>query len=451
MDHSYKICMQLQDDNKEEPPVIRESIQIAIDHVESNIKEDISAQELADIAGYSVFHFYRSFQSAVGVPVMQYVLRRKLLHAICEIGEGRKKNDVVYEYGFETYSGFYRSFVREIGYTPAQYLQSFKAKKPYKINILQEEHIMVSKKTISEVLANWGLQNEKVADIVFVETGEISETAKYVGEDFVIKYTPNLGNAKKAIEISKALENVGLSSPAVVQTDDGREYVGYGELYFVLTKRVNGQRVMASKLYLDDYEAKARFIGEIVGQLDLALAKIDVLVEEADLGKTIKEWTVPKLKGKLDVDTDLMDNLAEEFDQLYMGLPRQIIHRDPNPSNIILAEDKWGVIDFELSEKNARIFDPCYAATAILSETYEEGNEALLLKWVEVLKEIMLGYDSVVRMSDQEKKAVPYMILANQFVATAFFADKDKYTELFKTNKKMTEWIVGNREKINIL
>ena len=443
--------MQLQDDNKEEPPVIRESIQIAIDHVESNIKEDISAQELADIAGYSVFHFYRSFQSAVGVPVMQYVLRRKLLHAICEIGEGRKKNDVVYEYGFETYSGFYRSFIREIGYTPAQYLQSFKAKKPYKINILQEEHIMVSKKTISEVLANWGLQNEKVADIVFVETGEISETAKYVGEDFVIKYTPNLGNAKKAIEISKALENVGLSSPAVVQTDDGREYVGYGELYFVLTKRVNGQRVMASKLYLDDYEAKARFIGEIVGQLDLALAKIDVLVEEADLGKTIKEWTVPKLKGKLDVDTDLMDNLAEEFDQLYMGLPRQIIHRDPNPSNIILAEDKWGVIDFELSEKNARIFDPCYAATAILSETYEEGNEALLLKWVEVLKEIMLGYDSVVRMSNQEKKAVPYMILANQFVATAFFADKDKYTELFKTNKKMTEWIVGNREKINIL
>ena len=33
-----------------------------------------------------------------------------------------------------------------------------------------------------------------------------------------------------------------------------------------------------------------------------------------------------------------------------MDLPRQVIHRDPNPSNIILAKDKWGFIDFELSE-----------------------------------------------------------------------------------------------------
>ena len=431
--------------------MIRESIQKAIDHVESNIREDITAAELADIAGYSVFHFYRSFQSAVGVPVMQFVLRRKLLHAISEIGEGRKKTDVVYEYGFETYSGFYRSFLREIGYTPAQYLRNFKAKKPYRINILQEEHIMVSKKTISEALVNWDLQDEKVTDIVFPETGEISDTASYVGEKYVVKYTPNLGNVKKEIEIAKALENVGLSSPAVVQTKDGREYVAYGELYFVLTKRVNGQRVMASEVYLDDYEAKARFIGEIVGQLDLALEKIDVLVDEADLAKTVKEWAVPRLKGKLEIEPEMTDKLVETFAGLYHELPRQIIHRDPNPSNIILAEDKWGVIDFELSERNARVFDPCYAATAILSETYEDGNEALLLKWTDVLKEIMLGYDSVVKMTNAEKEAVPYMVLADQLIATAYFADKDKYAELYLTNKKMTEWIVGNMDRISIV
>lgn len=431
--------------------MIRESIQKAIDHVERNIKEDLTAEELAGIAGYSVFHFYRSFQSAVGVPVMQYVLRRKLLHAISEIGEGKKKNEVVYEYGFETYSGFYRSFIREIGYTPVEYLQNYKAKKPYKINILQEEHIMVSKKIISEVLKNWGLQDEKIADVVFAETGEISDTAKYVGDDYVIKYSPNLGNVKKAIDISKALEDVGLSSPVVVLTEDRREYVENGELYFILTKIVNGERVMASKLYLDDYKEKARFIGEIVGQLDLALWKIDVLVDEANLGKTIKEWAVPSLKGKLDIEDNLMDEFAENFDRLYKELPRQIIHRDPNPSNIILAEDRWGVIDFELSEKNARIFDPCYAATAILSETYEEGNEEVLHKWVNVLADIMLGYDSVMKLNVAEKKAIPYMILANQFVSTAFFADKDKFSELYRTNKMMTEWIIRNLDRINIM
>ena len=429
--------------------MIRESIQKTLDYVENNVKEDITAEDLAGIAGYSVFHFYRSFQSAVGVPVMQYILRRKLLHAISEIGSGRKKNDVVYEYGFETYSGFYRSFIREIGYTPADYLQRYKAKKPYKINILQEEHIMVSKKTIAEVLVNWDLQNEKVADIVFPETGEISDTAKYVGEDLVIKYTGNLGNTKKAIEISKALESLGLSSPAIVPTKDGREYVENGELYFMLTKRVEGERIMASKLYLNDYEAKARFIGEIVGQLDLALSKIDVIADDAELEKAVSEWAFPNLKGRLNIEEDSMNEIAQRFAVLYKDLPRQVVHRDPNPSNIILVKDKWGFIDFELSERNARIFDPCYAATAILSETFED-NEEMLLKWTSVMKEIMYGYDSVVKMTESEKEAIPYMILANQFISTAFFADKDKYEELYKTNKKMTEWIARNLDKMSI-
>ena len=86
--------------------MVREMIQKTLDYVDSNIKEDITAEELAEVAGYSVFHFYRLFQSAVGIPVMQYVLRRKLLYVIDEIGLERKKNEVVYEYGFETYSGF---------------------------------------------------------------------------------------------------------------------------------------------------------------------------------------------------------------------------------------------------------------------------------------------------------------------------------------------------------
>lgn len=430
--------------------MIKKSVQKALDYIENNIKEDITAEELAGISGYSVFHFYRLFQSAVGVPVMQYILRRKMLHAICDIGSGRKKNDVIFEYGFETYSGFYRSFVREIGYTPAEYLHSFKAKKPYKINILQEEHIMVSKKVIAEVLENWNLKDEKVTDIVFPETGEISDNAMYVGDDLIIKYTPNLGNTRKAIDIAKALESVGLSAPTVIPTKEGREYVESGELYFMLTKRISGERIMASKLYLDDYEAKARFIGEIVGQLDLALAKIDVIAEEAELGKTVREWAVPNLMDKLETDNALMEDAVSEFISLYEELPRQLIHRDPNPSNIILAKDKWGFIDFELSERNARIFDPCYAATAILSETFEEGNEVLLTKWIAVMKEIMHGYDSVVKMTEKEKEAIPYMILANQLISTAFFEGKDKYEKIYETNKKMTEWIAGNLDKMSI-
>ena len=67
-----------------------------------------------------------------------------------------------------------------------------------------------------------------------------------------------------------------------------------------------------------------------------------------------------------------------------------------------------------------------------------------------MIEEIMYGYDSVVKLSDTEKKAIPYMILANQFVSTAFFAGKDKYEELYRTNKAMTECIGTNMDKLSI-
>ena len=428
----------------------KESIQNTIDYMEANLRAEMTAAELAKQAGYSLFHFYRIFQSEVGMPVMQYILRRKLLNAIYEIGSGRKKIDVALEYGFETYAGFYKSFVRELGYTPAAYLRKFKVKKPYRINIFQEEHIMLSHKKITELLALWGMQEEKISDVVFGESGEISDSAKYVGEDFVIKYTNNLGNVLKTISISKALKNVGLASLTIIPTTDGREYVESGELYFFLSKRVKGEGIMASRVYLDEYEKKARFIGEIVGQLDLALESINLEVEEVDFLARVRDWAIPALKGIIGIDDDALERYLQAMNRLDPKLPRQIIHRDPNPSNIIVSGDQWGFIDFDLSERNVRIFDPCYAATAILSETYEEGNVEKLQKWISVMKEIMLGYDAVVHLSDEEKEAIPYVILFNQLLATAWFAGKEKYQSIFEVNRKMTNWIMQNFEQLSL-
>ena len=91
----------------------------------------------------------------------------------------------------------------------------------------------------------------------------IQKTLDYVGSNMVIKYTANLGSVKRATQISKALNSVGLTAPSVIPTTDGKEYVTVGELYFTLTQKVEGERVMASGLYLDDYKEKARFIGGI--------------------------------------------------------------------------------------------------------------------------------------------------------------------------------------------
>lgn len=425
-------------------------IQESIDYIEDNLKTDITAKELSELAGFSVYHYYRLFQSAVGMPVMQYITRRRLLHAIYDMHCGEKMISVALAYGFETQAGFYKAFVREFGYTPTQFLNISKKKKPYRINLFKEEHIMVSHKKIKEVLQNWGLEDEKLTDIVYDETGNVSDSACYVGENYIIKFSSNLGNVEKHISLSQAIENVGLVAATPIKTTEGKYVVANGELYFYVTKRLVGKQLKASTMYLEDYMTKARFIGEIIGQLSLALAQVDVITNQANIFKSAKEWALPILEKKMDLPKDFSEKYEKEFGGIYDFLPQQIIHRDPNPGNLILNDDNWGILDFDLSERNIRIFDPCYAATAILSESFEAGNIEKMNKWVSIYKNIVYGYDEVVKLSDNEWKAIPYVIITNQLISTAWFSEQEKYSELYENNKKMTEWIIQSFDEIQL-
>lgn len=423
-------------------------IQKSLDYIEDNLKTDITAKELSEIAGFSMYHYYRLFQNAVGMPVMQYITRRRMLHAIYDMHCGEKMISVALEYGFDTQAGFYKAFVREFGYTPTQFLNMSKKGKPYRINLLKEEHIMVSHKKIKAVLQNWGFENEKLTDIVYDETGNVSDSACYVGENYIIKYSPNLGNVEKHISLAQAIEDVGLSTATPIKTIDGKYVVASEELYFYVIKRLVGKQLKASTMYLDDYVPKARFIGEIIGQLSLALSQVDVITNQANIYRGAKEWALPILEKKMSLSKDFLEKYEKEFGRIYDSLPQQIIHRDPNPGNLILNDDNWGVLDFDLSERNLRIFDPCYAATAILSESFEAGNTEKLSKWVSIYKNIIYGYDEVAKLSDNEWKAIPYVVITNQLISTAWFSEQEKYSELYEINKKMTEWMLQNFDKL---
>lgn len=428
----------------------REIIQASIDYIEDNLKTEITANELAEMAGFSLFHYYRLFQTAVGMPVVQYIVHRKLVNAIYEIDDGRKMIDVALAYGFDTYAGFYKAFQREFGCTPSAFLKRYKAPKPYRINLFKEEYIMLAHKKISEMLKHWGLEQENISDIYYEGSGHKNENAFYVGDKYVIKFTPNLGRVRNNIELSKALENVGLSAASLIKTKDDEEYIRDGELYFYLTKRLEGKQIVPGDMYDGDFRKKARFVGEIIGQLHLALQNVEAVVNEGKMFEDVKNWALPKTKENLGLSEAVCEDYLNTFGKAYEELPMQVIHRDPNPGNIICGDDTWGFIDFELSEKNIRIFDPCYAATAILSESFTEDDGRKLEKWIEIYKNIVYGYDSVIKLSEEERLAIPYVILSNQLICVAWFSEQEKYQDVFETNKKMTGWIVEHLEELNI-
>ena len=418
----------------------RTIIQKSLDYIEDHLQTDITAAELAEMAGFSLFHYYRLFQQATGLPVMQYILRRRLLHGVYAMKQGSSKIDAALAYGFDTYAGFYKAFCREFSSTPSDFLESSRARRPYRIDITKEEHMTITHKKAAQILQNWNMGDETITDIYYEVTGNKNDNACYVGDGYVLKYTANLGKLKKHIEVSTALESIGLLAAVPVTTIDGAQYVQEGEVYFYLTRRLPGEQMVSNRFGAGD----GRFVGEIIGQLHLALSKVEDFVSEADLLATVRDWALPKAKAALKLSDGFCGEYLDTFAALYPDLPRQIIHRDPNPGNIICADDQWGFIDFELAERNVRIYDPCYAATAVLSETFGQNND----KWLEIYRDIICGYDSVAHLTDKERRAIPYVILANQFVCVAWFAEQDKYAKILETNKKMTAWLIEKLEEL---
>ncbi len=416
-------------------------LQQSLAYIEDNLQTEIAAAELAEQAGFSLFHYYRLFHQATGLPVMQYILRRRLLHGIYAISQGQSKTTVALRYGFDTYAGFYKAFCREFHDTPSAFLASGRAKRPYRIDITKEDHMTITHKRASHILQNWNVGNQSIADIYYEGTESKNDHAYAVGEQYILKYTANQGKLKKHIEVSKALQSIGLLSALPVPTVNGEEYISDGDVYFYLTRRIPGEALDSHRFADGD----GRFVGEIIGQLHLALSKIEGSFHEADLLISVKDWALPKAKTVLKLSDEFCKKYLRIFSALYPTLPRQLIHRDPNPGNIIFNDAHWGFIDFELAEQNARIYDPCYAATAVLSETFGVDND----KWIAVYRDIICGYDSVVGLTDTEWKAIPYMVLANQFVCVAWFAEQDKYTELFETNLQMTKWLISGFDELS--
>lgn len=98
-----------------------EMIQSILDRIDERIQEPFRLEELAREAGYSTYHFCRIFQEETGIPVMHYIIRRKLEYALYDLSRGRKVLYVALEYGFQTHAGFTRAFKRYFGYPPSLY------------------------------------------------------------------------------------------------------------------------------------------------------------------------------------------------------------------------------------------------------------------------------------------------------------------------------------------
>ncbi len=99
----------------------RPILQRVIYTIEYNLEDDINLAQLSQQAHISMYHFSRLFEIYTGLSPMEYVRRRRILHAAVTIYSGEKILPVAIRYGYSGHSAFSKAFKKVFGYSPSLY------------------------------------------------------------------------------------------------------------------------------------------------------------------------------------------------------------------------------------------------------------------------------------------------------------------------------------------
>lgn len=304
------------------------------------------------------------------------------------------------------------------------------------------------------ILNNWEL-DEKLSvseEIISYETNRETHIWN-VCNKYILKMTNDECEMKNNINITKLLLKEEIPVQKVIQTLSGESYIYIDKMYFGLFTRLNGSVI--KDYFQGDYLKRAFYLGECAANLHKGLK---VLTEEKTLEDKIwnnnmidelNGWVKDEVnkylkssslnKEEVELFNKIRKEFNENFESLYLKLPRQIIHRDFHGENMIFEGEKLiGYIDFDLTQINAKIFDLCYLCTGALSTCFNNSNKRD--RWIKFSKTAIEGYDNKINLTCEEKECIKYMLLAIELIMIGYFA-KDGYKDIADANVKMFNFI----------
>lgn len=91
-------------------------------YIAANLRNRITARDVANAASYSQYHAARVFKAETGVSPFEYVRQQRLTAAAHELRSGEHKVlDVALDFVFDSHEGFTRAFSNGFGIAPKQF------------------------------------------------------------------------------------------------------------------------------------------------------------------------------------------------------------------------------------------------------------------------------------------------------------------------------------------
>ena len=276
----------------------------------------------------------------------------------------------------------------------------------------------------------------------FDKISKIKENVWDINDMYILKKVNSVEVVRKNVELTRQLLAKDIPVAEFITTKNVEFYVSDCDGHYLLMHKIQGAHL---EFYKGDSLAKARQIGENAALLCRALK--DCVFEggsrfEYDMISYLNGEYMEEV-GNVDIPSEIRGYI-NEFHSLYKELPRQIIHADFNPTNLIFDGAKFqGFIDFDMASRNVRIYDLCY----LLQDVFQNDPEKTESSY-EIAKCIFESYNRVNPLRDSEKRAIPYMLVmigALERVWTLLH-DKDKGVSDFHMGR--TEWMFSNRRSL---
>ncbi|MBP2653600.1 MAG: Transcription activator effector binding (Modular protein) [Firmicutes bacterium] len=190
-----------------------------VSYIEDNIDKDIYINDVIQFTQLSKFHFIRIFKALTGITVNEYIRRRKLSKAACELVETKKAIiDIATFYGYGSQAAFTRAFKDMYGLTP----KAYRVSKRHFANLDQvvfSEAILYNKRNEDEIKPSFiEMQKMTIVGMQYKGNNENREIPKLWS-----RFVP------RAAEIKNAL-NGGLGYGYETYTEDSK---GNGEFTYI--------------------------------------------------------------------------------------------------------------------------------------------------------------------------------------------------------------------------
>ena len=303
---------------------------------------------------------------------------------------------------------------------------------------------------MKKLLKNWNIGNVSTIEPISSYWGKTSLVTTADGKYFILKEKQSLYKAKQEFNLLSNLSNSGAPVAIPICPIGGDHYLLVDGKTYCLYPKLPGKAI--EEHYAGDATARAKSFGNAVAFLHSCLLKSESIsgIPELKLIEQIQEWAIPCIRKNGEVvDGYAVEETWNTFErgmvQLEDDLPKQLIHRDLHPANMLFENGRLtGFIDFDMIVSGFRIFDVCYCATSILVGGFQDS--AKREKWSDILYALVDGYQEMCPLSLIELQAIPGTLAAIELLFMAFGLETQAEGAA-KCNASVLDWLSRNKER----